>query len=82
MIKGPKTGLKNPAGIALDLKNNEVWAANMGNHQATVYPLLANGDVAPLRVIRSGAPDEPALLIVNPGGVGYDTRREELLVPN
>jgi hypothetical protein len=47
-----------------------------------VYPLLANGDVPPLRVIRSGAADEPALLIVNPGGVGYDTRREELLVPN
>ncbi|MGH9783772.1 MAG: hypothetical protein ACRD88_06260, partial [Terriglobia bacterium] len=75
-------GLKNPAGLALDLKNKEVWAANMGNHAATVYPLLADGDVAPLRTIRSGAADEPALLIVNPGGVGYDSKREELLVPN
>ena len=82
IIRGPKTGLKNPAGLALDLKNNEVWASNMGSHAATVYPLLANGDVAPLRTIRSGAVDEPALLIVNPGGVGYDSKREELLVPN
>ncbi len=82
MIRGPKTGLKNPAGLAVDLKNREVWATNMGNHTATVYPLLADGDVPPLRTIRSGATDEPALLIVNPGGVGYDSRREELLVPN
>lgn len=82
MIRGPKTGLKNPAGISLDLKNQEVWAANMGNRSATVYPMLANGDVAPLRTIRGGPSDEPSLLIVNPGGVGYDTKREELLVPN
>jgi DNA-binding beta-propeller fold protein YncE len=82
LIRGPKTGLKNPAGLALDLKNKEVWAANMGNHSATVYPILAQGDVPPLRTIRSGAVDEPSLLIVNPGGVGYDSRREEILVPN
>ena len=82
IIRGPKTGLKNPVGLALDLKNKEVWAANMGNHSATVYPLLANGDAVPLRTIRSGPAEEPSLLIVNPGGVGYDSKREELLVPN
>ncbi len=82
IIRGPKTGLQNPSGLALDLKNQEVWAANMGNHSATVYPLLANGDVVPLRTIRSGPADEPSLLIVNPGGVGYDSTREEVLVPN
>jgi DNA-binding beta-propeller fold protein YncE len=82
IIRGPKTGLKNPSGLALDVKNKEVWAANMGNHSATVYPMLANGDAPPLRTIRHGAADEPSLLIVNPGGVGYDSRREEILVPN
>ena len=82
VIRGPKTGLKNPSGLALDVKNKEVWTANMGNHSATVYPMLANGDVPPLRTIRHGAADEPSLLIVNPGGVGYDSRREEILVPN
>ena len=82
MIRGPKTGLKNPAGLALDLKNHEVWVANMGNHSATVYPMLADGDVPPLRTIRSGASNEASLLIVNPGGVGYDSKREEVLVPN
>ena len=82
IIRGPKTGLRNPAGLAMDIKNQEVWAANMGNHSATVYPMSANGDVPPLRTIRSGPADEPSLLIVNPGGVGYDSKREELLVPN
>jgi DNA-binding beta-propeller fold protein YncE len=81
-IKGPKTGLGNPTGVWVDLKNQEVWAANFMNHSATVYPLNANGDVAPKRVIRSGPIEEPALGIGNPHPVAYDTKREQILVPN
>ena len=81
-IKGPKTGLGNPTGVWVDLKNQEVWAANFMNHSATVYPLSANGDVAPKRVIRSGPTDEPALGIGNPHPVAYDTKRDQILVPN
>jgi hypothetical protein len=54
----------------------------MGNHRATVYPRTANGDVAPKRVIRSAPADKLAQAIGNPGGVAYDSRREEILVPN
>ena len=82
VIKGPKTGLKNPTGVFVDTKHNEVWASNMGNHSATVYALNANGDVAPLRTIRSAAQGSVALSIGNPGAVTYDTKREEILVPN
>jgi DNA-binding beta-propeller fold protein YncE len=82
MIRGPKTGLKNPTGIFVDTKNRELWASNMGNHRATVYALDANGDVPPLRTIRSAPADKPALAIGNPGAVGYDSKRDEILVPN
>ena len=82
IIQGPRTGIRNPTSVTWDLKNGEVWVANMGNHSATAYPLTANGNVAPLRTIRGGPADEVALMIGNPGGVGYDTKREEILVPN
>jgi DNA-binding beta-propeller fold protein YncE len=81
-IKGPRTGIKNPTGIFVDKKNNEIVVANMGNHQATVYSLDANGDVAPKRVIRAAPADQPALQIGNPGAVAYDTKRNQILVPN
>ncbi len=82
VITGPKTHIKNPTGIALDLKNNELWVASMGNHTATVFPITANGDVAPKREIRGGPADELSLMIGNPGAVGYDSKREQILVPN
>jgi DNA-binding beta-propeller fold protein YncE len=81
-ITGPKTGIKNPTGIFLDTKNKEVWMANMGNHSATVHPMMANGNVAPLRTIRSAPADKLAQAIGNPGAVAYDSKREEILVPN
>lgn len=82
VIKGPKTGLKNPTSLFVDTKNNELLVSNMGNHSATVYPRTANGDVAPLRTIRSAPAGKLAQMIGNPGAVGYDSKREEILVPN
>ena len=82
VIKGSKTQLKNPTGVYVDLKNDELWVSNMGNHRATVYARTANGDVPPKRVIRSAPADKLALAIGNPGAVGYDSKREEILVPN
>lgn len=82
MIKGPRTGVKNPTGVYVDSKNKEVWVSNMGNHRATVYPIDADGDTPPLRTIRSAPNDKLAMAIGNPGAVGYDTKREEILVPN
>jgi DNA-binding beta-propeller fold protein YncE len=82
IIRGPKTQLKNPTGVFVDFQNNEVWASNMGNHRATVYDRTANGDVPPKRVIRSAPAEKVAMAIGNPGAVGYDSTREEILVPN
>ncbi|MBI4463228.1 MAG: hypothetical protein HY647_00855 [Acidobacteria bacterium] len=82
VLKGGKTLIKNPTGIFLDLENDELWVANFGNHTATVYRRGASGDTPPLRMIRSAPLDEPTLSIGNPHPVGYDSKREEILVPN
>ncbi len=82
MLKGPKTGLKNPSGIFADTKNQELWVSNLGNHSATVYPFGADGDIAPRRTIRSAAEGKLSLKFGKPGAVGYDSKREQILVPN
>jgi DNA-binding beta-propeller fold protein YncE len=82
VIKGPKTGLTNPTGLFLDPRNGELWVSNMGSHSASVFARTANGDVAPLRTIRSAPLGKTAQMIGNPGGVGYDSKREQILVPN
>ena len=82
VIKGPKTGVKHPPGIALDERLGEIYVANMGAPTITVFPVTANGDVAPARTIRSGPADAANLMIGNPGAVGYDSKREQILVPN
>ena len=82
VLKGPKTMIQNPTGVFVDLKNDELWVANFGSRAATVFKRTAAGDTAPLRIIRNGPLDAPGLMIGNPGAVGYDTKREEILVPN
>jgi DNA-binding beta-propeller fold protein YncE len=82
VIKGPNTGIKNPPGIALDVKNGEISVASMGTHSVLFFPVTANGDVKPSRIIRGGPANQVALNIGNPGAVGYDTKRDQILVPN
>src|SRR5207237_267635 len=45
-------------------------------------PLKANGDVAPLRIIRSAPADKVGLKFGKTEAVAYDSKRQELLVPN
>ena len=82
VLKGPKTQIQNPAGVFVDTVNDELVVANMGNHRATVYRRTAHGDAPPIRTIRTAPENTPALQIVNPGSVAYDTKRDELIVPN
>ena len=82
VIKGPRTAIKNPTGVSVDAVNGELWVASMGNYAITVFPLTASGDVAPLRTIRGGPAGGQAQMIGNPGAVGYDRKRQEILVPN
>ena len=82
IIAGSETQIKNPTGVVVDVINDELIVANMGNHRATVYPRTAQGNVAPIRTIRGGPTGAPSLQIGNPGAVAYDSKREEILVPN
>ena len=82
ILKGLKTGLKNPTGVAVDTKNKELWVSNLGNSSATVYTLGANGNAAPLRTIRSAPRGRTSVKFGKPQAVAYDTKREQYLVPN
>jgi 6-phosphogluconolactonase (cycloisomerase 2 family) len=82
VLKGQKTHLSYPTGVFIDTKNKELWASNLGSSSATVYPLTANGDVAPLRTIRSAPLGKASLRFGKTQAVAYDSKREEILVPN
>jgi len=82
VLAGPKTMIKSPTAVYVDMQNNELWVTNFGNHTATVYRRDAGGDTAPLRVIRSAPLDSPAPMLGNPHPVAYDTKRDQILVPN
>jgi hypothetical protein len=82
VIKGPRTGILGPMGVAYDLKNDELWVANYGDHTALVFPIAATGNVAPKRILRNAPAGSPTVGFGNPGAVAYDTKRDEILVPN
>jgi hypothetical protein len=82
VIKGPNTHLSYPVGVFVDVKNKEVWASNLGNSTATVYPLMADGDVAPLRTIRGAEENKQSLKFGKTEALAYDSKRDQLLVPN
>jgi DNA-binding beta-propeller fold protein YncE len=82
VIKGAKSLVSNPTGIYLDKKNEELWVANFGNHTSAVYKPTASGDTPPLRVIRSAKASDGVPGMGNPHPIAYDTKREQILVPN
>jgi DNA-binding beta-propeller fold protein YncE len=82
IIKGPATRITGPMGVAYDLKNNEIWVANYGDHTALVFSNTASGNVAPKRILRNAPAGSPTVGFGNPGAVAYDSKRDEILVPN
>ena len=82
IIKGPATRITGPMGVAYDLKNNEIWVANYGDHTALVFAITAAGNVAPKRILRNAPAGSPTVGFGNPGAVAYDSKRDEILVPN
>ena len=82
IIKGPRTGIVGPMGVAYDLQNDEIWVANYGDHTALVFPITASGNVAPTRIVRNAPAGSPTVGFGNPGAVAYDSKRDEILVPN
>jgi len=82
VLKGSKTGLRNPTGVFVDTRHQELWVSNLGSASASAFPLMANGDVAPLRTIRSAPLGTRSLNFGRTAAITYDQRREQLLVPN
>ncbi len=81
-IHGAHTGINRPMGLAIDAKNDEIWVANFGDHTALAFSRTDDGDRAPKRVIRSAPAGTPSAGFGNPMAVAYDSKREEILVPN
>jgi DNA-binding beta-propeller fold protein YncE len=82
VIRGSRTNIDRPMGVAIDRKNNELWVANFGSHSALVFGRTADGNVAPKRVIRNAPAGTPSAGFGNPMAAGYDTKRQQILVPN
>jgi DNA-binding beta-propeller fold protein YncE len=81
-IQGEGTKLRKPVGLFVDTKNDEVWATSPEFHSINVYKRTAQGNAAPLRIVRGAPEGTPAPGIGNPGGIAFDSKREQILVPN
>jgi len=81
-LRGPRTGINRPMGVSIDTRNNEIWVANFGDHTALAFACDAAGNAAPKRIIRSAPAATPSNGFGNPMAVAYDSKREEILVPN
>jgi DNA-binding beta-propeller fold protein YncE len=82
VLKGSLTGVKSPMGVAFDRKNGEMWVANYGDHTALVFANTASGNVVPKRILRNAPAGSATVGFGNPGAVAYDSKRDEILVPN
>jgi DNA-binding beta-propeller fold protein YncE len=82
VIKGNRTGIVGPMGVAIDVKNDELWVTNYSEHTAVVFARTASGNVAPKRVLRNAPAGTPAVGFGNPGAIAYDSKRDQILVPN
>jgi DNA-binding beta-propeller fold protein YncE len=82
VIQGNLTGVDAPVGVAIDTKNDELWVANYGDHTAVVFPRTATGNVAPKRIVRNAPAGTPTAGFTNPYAVAFDSKRDQILVPN
>jgi DNA-binding beta-propeller fold protein YncE len=82
IIGGSKTGIAGPVAVAIDRKNNELWVANYGDHTAVVFDRTASGNVEPKRIIRNAPAGTPTTGFTNASAAAYDSKRDQLLVPN
>jgi DNA-binding beta-propeller fold protein YncE len=81
-IRGDRTGISHPMGVAVDPQAGEIWVSNWGDHSALAFDSGARGNAAPKRIIRSAPAGTPTPGFGNPMALAYDSKRDELLVPN
>jgi hypothetical protein len=77
VIKGPRTQLNWPIGMAVDSERRELFVANDAGDSVLVFRIDADGDTAPVRTIQG-----PRSRIKNPTGMFLDTKNNELWVAN
>jgi DNA-binding beta-propeller fold protein YncE len=82
VLGGSRTGIVGPVAVGFDHKNGELWVANYGDHTAVVFDIAATGNVEPKRIIRNAPAGTPTTGFTNASAAAYDTKRDELLVPN
>lgn len=82
VIRGERTAISHPMGVAVDPQTGEIWVSNWGDHTALAFDSTARGNVAPKRIIRSAPAGTPTPGFGNPMALAYDSKRDELLVPN
>src|ERR1700731_1861234 len=82
VIHGSRTGIAGPMGVSIDAKNDEIWVTNYREHTAVVFARTAEGNVAPKRILRNAPLGTLAVGFGNPGAVAYDSKRDQILVPN
>jgi hypothetical protein len=82
IIGGSRTGIVGPIAVQIDRKNDEIWVANYGDHTAVVFDRTASGNVAPKRIIRNAPAGTPTTGFTNASAAAYDSKRDQLLVPN
>jgi DNA-binding beta-propeller fold protein YncE len=66
-----------PTAISFDDERNEIFVANDAADSILVFDASAEGDVAPIRVLKG-----PKSLVKNPTGVFVDVKNNELWVAN
>jgi hypothetical protein len=76
-ISGPATLLNRPAGLVVDSVHQELYVANDVDVNAAilVFPLSANGNVAPSRILQG-----PLTTLMGPIGLALDLAHNELIV--
>jgi len=82
VLRGALTQIVGPVSVAIDTKHDELWVANYGDHTAVVFPRAASGNVRPKRTIRNAPKDTPTCGFTNASAAAYDSKRDEILVPN
>jgi DNA-binding beta-propeller fold protein YncE len=82
VIRGDRTGISHPMGVAVDPQRGEIWVSNWGDHSVLAFDSAGRGNVAPKRIIRSAPAGTPTPGFGNPMALAYDSKRDELLVPN
>ncbi len=77
-IAGPATELVAPFAITVDTVNAELYVSDFFGSAVLVYPLAADGNVAPIRKLIDG----PNSLLRWPRQLVVDTVNDEIIVPS